>query len=91
MGGGEMILCVNYIAIQWDNHQGGSGRPFENKLLVEVNQFQQLHEAYSAAVDALTKSLSDISMGQSEYKDFKILSIEIIKPASTQHDTTSRI
>lgn len=77
-----MILKVNYIAIQYDNHQGGQGRPFENSILVEVNQFEQLHSAYSIAESALTESLKEVAFYQHEYKDYKILSIELVKPIS---------
>lgn len=79
-----MILHITYIALQWDNYQGGQGRPFENKLLIEVNQFEQLHKAYEIAVREVLKAVSLVHFDQPDKYGFKILSIELIKPVSGQ-------
>jgi hypothetical protein len=31
-----MIIEINYKALHWNNHQGGSGVPFTGRILTEV-------------------------------------------------------
>lgn len=32
-----MIIEINYTALQWDNHQGGSGKPITGRLLRDLD------------------------------------------------------
>jgi hypothetical protein len=77
-----MILLVKYIALQWDNHQGGSGRAFENVLTIEVNQFEQLHKAYETAKSEVLKAVNLVQFGQATMQGYKIVSVELVKPIS---------
>ena len=81
-----MILQVTYTALQWDNVQGGSGRIFENKLLIDINQFEQLHKAYEIAVKKVLEKVALVQFDQVDKYGFQITSIELIKPESAQND-----
>jgi hypothetical protein len=81
-----VIIHVTYIALQWDNHQGGQGRTFENKLLIDINQFEQLHKAYEIAEREIEKAVNLVQFGQANQYGFKIISIELVKPISAQQD-----
>lgn len=77
-----MIILVKYIALQWDNHQGGQGRTFENTLTIEVNQFEQLHKVYDLAIYEVEKAVNLVQFGQVNKFGYKILSIELVNPIS---------
>ena len=77
-----MIIKVRYIALQWDNVQGGQGRPFENTVLIEVNQFEQIHKVYELANLAVLNAVNSVQFNQACEFGFKILSIEIMEPVS---------
>lgn len=75
-----MIILVKYTALQWDNHQGGQGRVFENTLVIEVNKFEQLNMVYEIANIEVKKAVDLVQFGQSNEYGYKILSIELTKP-----------
>lgn len=77
-----MIILVKYIALQWDNHQGGQGRTFENTLTIDINQFEQLYKVYELAVVEVEKAVNLVQFGQVNEFGYKILSIELVKPIS---------
>ena len=77
-----MIIKVKYIALQWDNVQGGQGRPFENTILIEASQFEQLHKVYELANLAVINAVNSVQFNQAGEFGFKILSIELDKPVS---------
>lgn len=77
-----MIILVRYIALQWDNVQGGRGRTFENTLTIEINQFEQLHRAYEIAEAEVLKAVNLVQFDQADKFGYKILSVEIVKPIS---------
>lgn len=81
-----MIILVKYIALQWDSVQGGQGRTFENTLMIEVNQFEQLHKAYEIAEQEVLKSVNLVQFDQADKFGYKILSVEIAKPISAQKE-----
>lgn len=78
-----MILLVRYIALQWDNVQGGRGRTFENILTIQINQFEQLHKAYEIAEREVFKAVNLVQFEQADKFGYQILSIEIVKPISS--------
>lgn len=39
-----MIVEINYTALHWDNHQGGSGTPISGRLLRDVSNDLKLCE-----------------------------------------------
>lgn len=80
-----MILLVRYIALQWDNVQGGQGRTFENILTIEINQFEQLHKAYEIAEREAFKAVNLVQFDQADKYGYKILSVEIAKPISASY------
>ena len=84
-----MIMLVKYIALQWDNHQGGSGVPFENVLTIEVNQFEQLHKAYKIAESEVLKCVNFVQFGQASSQGYKIISVELVKPISASEELTT--
>ena len=85
-----MILLVKYIALQWDNHQGGSGRTFENVLTIEINQFEQLHKVYDFVESEVLKDVNLVQFGQAAKQGYKIISIELVKPVSASEELTSK-
>lgn len=84
-----MILLVKYIALQWDNHQGGSGRVFESVLTIEINQFEQLYKAYEIAQSEALKAVNLVQFGQATAQGYKIVSIELVKPISGSDAVTT--
>ena len=48
-----MIIEINYKALHWDNHQGGSGKPFDGRLLRTISDRSTLAEVYDYAVREL--------------------------------------
>ena len=48
-----MIIEINYTALQWDNYQGGSGKPYEGRMLIDVNPDQTLQETMNYVEDVL--------------------------------------
>lgn len=88
-----MIILVKYIALQWDNVQGGQGRTFENTLMIEVNQFEQLNKVYEIAEREVLKAVNLVQFDQADKFGYKILSVEIAKPISaslqdSKHENT---
>lgn len=77
-----MIILVKYIALQWDNVQGGQGLTFENMLTIEINQFEQLHRVYEIAEAEVLKAVNLVQFDQADKFGYKILSVEIAKPIS---------
>ena len=49
-----MIAEINYTALHWDNHQGGSGSPFTGRLLRNIGNEATLAELQSFAISELT-------------------------------------
>jgi len=69
-----MIIKVKYRAIQWDNHQGGSGRPYNSELLYNEDEYLTLDEMYNNALDQLADLGRDTWIGE-----VRLISISIIK------------
>ena len=46
-----MIIEVKYRALQNDNHQGGSGNPFESRLVYTEHDELKIGEMYANAID----------------------------------------
>lgn len=44
-----MIVEINYTALQWDNHQGGSGKPITGRKLLELSETEELGNLESIA------------------------------------------
>lgn len=45
----RMIIEINYTALHWDNHQGGSGNPISGRLLRDVSNDLKLCEVRAFA------------------------------------------
>ena len=48
-----MIVEINYTALHWDNHQGGSGRPIQGRLLRDWSDSFRLSEVRAFALQEL--------------------------------------
>lgn len=44
-----MLLKIKYMAIQVDNYQGGSGRPFEDYIYIDIGNSTTASEMYEIA------------------------------------------
>jgi len=49
----RMIIEINYTALQWDNHQGGSGMPITGRLLRDFREDVNLNELRGLAMEEL--------------------------------------
>lgn len=50
-----MIIEINYTALHWDNHQGGSGMPVRGRLLRDVSNDLKLCEMRAFANEELDR------------------------------------
>lgn len=50
-----MIIEINYTALHWENHQGGSGRPITGRLLRDVPENAALNELKRFAVEQVSE------------------------------------
>ena len=57
----QSIVIVKYRAIKYDNHQGGSGMPFEDKIVFTVDCSMSL-----AGLEAKTNQALDWIEGECE-------------------------
>ncbi len=47
------VIEIKYKALHWDNYQGGSGDPFDGRLIRTVGEGMTLDQLYSFALAAL--------------------------------------
>jgi hypothetical protein len=69
----EEIILVRYRAIKYDNYQGGSGMPFEDKLVFNVDACMNLIELKSQVNQMLEMAVPTQFIGEVD-----LISIEII-------------
>lgn len=48
-----MIVVINYMALHFDNHQGGSGRPFTGVIIRKVGDGATLDALHDLALSEL--------------------------------------
>lgn len=61
-----MIVTINYRAIKWDNHQGGSGMPFQDKVVHEIIQDATLIETKVEVSEILSALMINTYVGEVE-------------------------
>ena len=69
-----MLIEVRYRGIFWDNSQGGSGKPFEDRLHFNCNGNWSVEEVYHEAKNKLHKLESD----EKFYGELKLISVELL-------------
>lgn len=72
MGTPQQIITVNYRAIKWDNHQGGSGMPFQDKFVFNVDFDLSLHDLSKLVISKIEIMEVNIYVGEVD-----VISIEL--------------
>ena len=68
----ESIIIVRYRALKYDNHQGGSGMPFEDKLVFTVDAGMRILE-----LEAQVNQMLDIAIKQPFVGEVDWISTEV--------------
>ena len=69
-----MIIEIRYKAMHWDNHQGGSGRPFDGRLLRQLGTEFLFSDLYGFALKEIDKErLHNLTV----IGDYRLISIVI--------------
>ncbi len=69
----ESIILVKYRALKYDNHQGGSGMPFEDKIVFTVDATMNLIN-----LEAQVNQMLDMTIKQQFVGEVDLISIELI-------------
>jgi len=72
-----MVVEIKYMALQWDNHQGGSGRPFEGRLLRRMDADSTLIQLQEFAIEELNK---EQKYNVQVIGDYKLVEIVVADP-----------
>ena len=69
----KRLLKIKYMAIQWDNYQGGSGRPFEDEEHIEINGHNTVSD-----IERIISKVFEIKEKDTWFHLFKIISVQLI-------------
>ena len=69
----EYAIKVKYRAIQWDNYQGGSGKPYDGELFIRVSEVDTVPKIIQEADARISDLNKDQFTGEA-----KLVSINII-------------
>ena len=58
-----MIIEIKYKGLQWDNYQGGSGKPYESRLLREVPDDIALNDVMNFAQEEMKAQTREYMIG----------------------------
>jgi len=64
-----MIVLVNYRAIKFDNHQGGSGMPYTDKMFLNCNETMSILNIMKKAKEELAVKGENAYTGAIEIVD----------------------
>ena len=68
-----MIIKLKYRAIFWDNHQGGSGKPFDDELIYLEGESLTLNELMTNAYVRLEELENQTFYGEARFVELSVI------------------
>lgn len=70
-----IILKVSYRAIKWDNYQGGCGMPYNDEVLINIDDNTKVSELGSIVIRRLKNIEEDIFTGEVRLASMQIINV----------------
>lgn len=73
----EILIEVTYMAIAWDNYQGGSGNPFTNRVTFRVDDEVKVYQIQDRVDELMAQESEKQFVGEVRVLEVKMLNTAV--------------